>query len=370
MDFVSLVPVLLPIALFVVTLIIIFSLRASDKSKHNVGKLRKLYENYKSDAEASDSSLKQFAVELEQKIARKNDEVQALIQKLDLQLVELKEYSEDLVKLKNAMDTYKTALEGLSKLTEDADDKVAAVQADAQRLDSVRSVIEGFRQDMRDADEHLRKHEQRVIQLERESVTRMNEAVSETDNSMDEAMASLHKESQEVLTDFRDKTNKDTEQRLKKIDDAFQSVIHTVQQFFGELQHKLDVVQAESEKLSSLIEKGGKLVGFDEKQQIKPSFPIIQRVEEPVAIDEASDVESAAIAGTSNVAPEDSGAAESSSKYEVEITDIDYDLDAQSDSQVEGQEELPEELQEEKKNEHWETYGEEEVVEFDDEPSN
>jgi DNA repair ATPase RecN len=366
MDFVSLVPVLLPIALFVVTLIIIFSLRASDKSKHNVGKLRKLYENYKSDAEASDSSLKQFAVELEQKIARKNDEVQALIQKLDLQLVELKEYSEDLVKLKNAMDTYKTALEGLSKLTEDADDKVAAVQADANRLDSVRSVIEGFRQDMRDADEHLRKHEQRVIQLERESVTRMNEAVSETDNSMDEAMASLHKESQEVLTDFRDKTNKDTQQRLKKIDDAFQSVIHTVQQFFGELQHKLDVVQAESEKLSGLIEKGGKLVGFDEKQQVKPSFPIIQRVEEPEVSEKTSVSEAPAVFEELSVVEEPA----TSSKYEVEITDIDYDLDAQPDSQDEGQEELSEELQEEKKNEHWETYGEEEVVEFDDEPSN
>ena len=353
MNLVSLLPVLLPIALFVVTLIIIFSLRASDKSKHNIGNIRKLYENYKSDAESSDNSLKQFAIELEQKIAKKNDEVQTMIQKLDTQLAELHEYSEDLVKLKNAMDTYKTALEGLAKLTEDADDKVATVQADADRLDSVRTVIEGFRQDMRDADEHLRKHEQRVIQLERESVTRMNEAVSETDNSMDEAMASLHKESQDVLTDFLDKTNKDTEQRLKKIDDAFQSVIHTVQQFFGELQHKLDTVQSEEEKLSALIEKGSKLVVVEKADEPKAPFPIIQRAEEKSEVKPAEKPE------------------EQPNKFNVEITDIDYDvtpsLSVESGNKYDDFDASIEQPADEKQ---WETFGEEEVVDFDDDSSN
>ena len=349
MNLISLLPVLLPIALFVVTLIIIFSLRASDRGKHNISNVRKMYENYKSDAEASDNSLKQFAIELEQKIAKKNDEVQTMIQKLDTQLAELHEYSEDLVKLKNAMDTYKTALEGLAKLTEDADDKVATVQADADRLDGVRTVIEGFRQDMRDADEHLRKHEQRVIQLERESVTRMNEAVSETDNSMDEAMASLHKESQEVLTDFLDKTNKDTEQRLKKIDEAFQSVIHTVQQFFGELQHKLDTVQEEEEKLSALIEKGSKLVVVEKATEPKAPFPIIQRVEEKV---EEKPVEQA-------------------SKFDVEITDIEYDVTPNSSFESGNKYDdfdAPSEVPANEK--QWETFGDEEVVDFDDDSSN
>ncbi len=364
MDFISLVPVLLPIALFVVTLIIIFSLRASDKNKHNISNVRRLYDIYKSDAEASHNSLKQFAVELEQNIAKKNDEVQVVVQKLDAQLEELREYSEDLVKLKNAMETYKTALEGLSKLTEDADDKVATVQADADRLDSVRNVIDGFRQDMKDADEHLRKHEQRVIQLERESVTRMNTAVSETDNSMDEAMASLHKESQDVLTDFRDKTAKDTEQRLKKIDDAFQAVIHTVQQFFGELQHKLDIVQAEEEKLSALIEKGDKLVVLEKASKAeppKPSYPIIRRAD-----DEEKPVERKA----PEVEPFVPETVEPAKKMEVEISDIDYDFN-QVPSYASGNKyddfDSLDEQDDEKK---WETYGEEEVVDFDDDSSN
>lgn len=340
MNLVSLVPVLLPIFLFVLTLVIIFSLRASDKKSRGIQTVKAWLEKYKGEVEDSENSFRHFATEFEQTIANKNDAVQALVHKLDAQLAELREYSEDLVKLKNAMDTYKTALEGLAKLTEDADDKISSVQTEATRLDNVRNVIDGFRQDMKDADEHLRKHEQRVIQLERESVTRMNEAVSETDNSMDEAMASLHKESQDVLASFKDMTSKDIDQRLKKIDDAFQAVIHTVQQFFGELQHKLDMVDNEANRLDALIEKSSRFVV---SQSVEPAAYVQpernERVEKPVQSSVQSDY----------VEPSRQDEEEIS---QVEITDIDYDLNQENEEQIKKQ---------------WETYGEEEIVDFDDE---
>ena len=247
----SMLPVLLPIALFVVTLIIIFTLRASDKHSKSLSNVKKLLDIYKGNIEASDNSFKQYASELEQTVAKKDAEVKSLIQTVNTQLGELKSYSEDLVRLKNAMETYRTALEGLARLTSDADDKVQTAQNEVDRLDKVRTVIDGFRQDMKDADEHLRKHEQRVIQLERESIGRMNQAVSETDSSMDEAMAGLHKESDEVFEDFKAKTTNDTEFRLRKLDDAFQAVIHTVQQFFGELENKIEEARVVAERLES-----------------------------------------------------------------------------------------------------------------------
>ncbi len=245
----SMLPVLLPIALFVVTLIIIFTLRSSDKRSKSLSNVKKLLDIYKGNIEASDNSFKQYASELEQTVAKKDAEVKTLIQTVNSQLGELKSYSEDLVRLKNAMETYREALEGLARLTSDADDKVQTVQNEVDRLDKIRDVIDGFRQDMKDADEHLRKHEQRVIQLERESIGRMNQAVSETDSSMDEAMAGLHKESDEVFEDFKAKTTNDTEFRLRKLDDAFQAVIHTVQQFFGELENKIEEARTVAEKL-------------------------------------------------------------------------------------------------------------------------
>ena len=249
MDFASMLPVLLPIALFVVTLIIIFTLRASDKHSKSLSNVKRLLDIYKGNIEASDLSFKQYASELEQTVAKKDAEVKSLIQTVNTQITELKSYSDDLLRLKAAMETYRTALEGLGVLTKDADDKVRTVQEEVDRLDKVRAVIDGFRQDMRDADEHLRKHEQQVIQLERESIGRMNQAVSETDSSMDEAMESLHRESGEVLSEFKEKTANDTEFRLRKLDDAFQAVIHTVQQFFGELENKIDEAKNVAEAL-------------------------------------------------------------------------------------------------------------------------
>ena len=252
----DLLPILLPVALFVMTLIIIFVLRASDKRNRSLATVKKLLDNYKGDVEASDNNFKQYAIELEQTISKKDQEVKELIQMVNGQIGELKSYSEDLVRLKNTMETYRSALDGLAVLTKDADMKVQTVQDEADRLDKVRDVIDGFKQDMRDAEEHLRKHEQQVIQLERESIDHMNKAVSDTDSNMDEAIENIHRESAEVFADFKDKTVTETDFRLRKLDDAFQAVIHTVQQFFGELENKIDeakkVAEALEQKASSV----------------------------------------------------------------------------------------------------------------------
>ena len=245
----DLLPILLPIALFIVTLIIIFTLRASDKRNRSLATVKKLLDNYKGDVEASDNNFKQYAIELEQTVSKKDQEVKGLIQTVNGQIGELKSYSEDLVRLKNAMETYRSALDGLAVLTKDADQKVRTVQDEVDRLDKVRAVIDGFKQDMKDADEHLRKHEQQVIQLERESIEHMNQAVSDTDSNMDEAIENIHRESAEVFADFKDKTVAETDFRLRKLDDAFQAVIHTVQQFFGELENKIDEAKNVAEAL-------------------------------------------------------------------------------------------------------------------------
>lgn len=391
MDFFSLVPVLLPIALFVVTMIIVFTLRAGDKSSRSLSTVKKLLDKYKGDVEASDNSFKQYAAELEQTVSRKDSEVRELIQTVNSQLGELRSYSEDLVRLKMAMDTYREALEGLARLTSDADDKIATVQNEVDRLDKVRTVIDGFRQDMRDADEHLRKHEQRVIQLERESIGRMNTAVSETDSSMDEAMEGLHKESMEIFEEFKAKTDKDTELRLRKIDDAFQSVIHTVQEFFGELESKLDVARQQAGVLDGLIEKGAPVVSSlassaPSSQVQQSSAPSVNSYSDAPAARQSSaassevhgtggnvydDMQKPSIkevrsSKTSFVEPSKAAPIEPSKPTSgdatvrpgMDIMDIDYGFAGGGDvhgGSVSGDGEPK-----------WETYGEEEVVDFDD----
>lgn len=334
MDFASMLPVLLPIALFVVTLIIIFTLRASDKHSKSLSNVKRLLDIYKGNIEASDLSFKQYASELEQTVAKKDAEVKSLIQTVNTQITELKSYSDDLLRLKAAMETYRTALEGLGVLTKDADDKVRTVQEEVDRLDKVRAVIDGFRQDMRDADEHLRKHEQQVIQLERESIGRMNQAVSETDSSMDEAMESLHRESGEVLSEFKEKTANDTEFRLRKLDDAFQAVIHTVQQFFGELENKIDEARGVAERLEAKAAEVAVEEGKAEEPPVAevpsmvnadmgPSYSGMEKADLSSEIDKLSDI-----------VPDNSENKESGPRIKVPKftpkTDDEYDIEGES----------------------------------------
>ena len=334
MDFASMLPVLLPIALFVVTLIIIFTLRASDKHSKSLSNVKRLLDIYKGNIEASDLSFKQYASELEQTVAKKDAEVKSLIQTVNTQITELKSYSDDLLRLKAAMETYRTALEGLGVLTKDADDKVRTVQEEVDRLDKVRAVIDGFRQDMRDADEHLRKHEQQVIQLERESIGRMNQAVSETDSSMDEAMESLHRESGEVLSEFKEKTANDTEFRLRKLDDAFQAVIHTVQQFFGELENKIDEARGVAERLEA---KATEVAVEEEKAEEPPVAEVPSMVNADMGPSysgmEKADL-SSGIEKLSDIVPEDNAGREDGPRIKVPKftpkTDDEYDIEGES----------------------------------------
>ena len=330
----DLLPILLPIALFIVTLIIIFTLRASDKRNRSLATVKKLLDNYKGDVEASDNNFKQYAIELEQTVSKKDQEVKGLIQTVNGQIGELKSYSEDLVRLKNAMETYRSALDGLAVLTKDADQKVRTVQDEVDRLDKVRAVIDGFKQDMKDADEHLRKHEQQVIQLERESIEHMNQAVSDTDSNMDEAIENIHRESAEVFADFKDKTVAETDFRLRKLDDAFQAVIHTVQQFFGELENKIDEARGVAERLEA---KATEVAVEEDKAEEPPVAEVPSMVNADMGPSysgmEKADL-SSEIEKLSDIVPEDNAGREDGPRIKVPKftpkTDDEYDIEGES----------------------------------------
>ena len=64
MDFASMLPVVLPIALFVVTLIIVFTLRASDKHSKSLSNVKRLLDIYilRGVASQDDACLKNITV--------------------------------------------------------------------------------------------------------------------------------------------------------------------------------------------------------------------------------------------------------------------------------------------------------------------
>lgn len=175
MEITTLVPVLLPIVLFVITLIIIFVMREQDNHKRGVANVRKLTDQLKAEIATQEDSFRAEIAELEERVSQKDAQIQGMFQDIDKQLKSLDSYSADLGRMKSAMETYREALCGLAKLTQDADGKISQVEEDVVKLEEIKKQVDGFKLDMKDADEHLKQHEGLVIQLERDTMSRLED---------------------------------------------------------------------------------------------------------------------------------------------------------------------------------------------------
>lgn len=175
MEITTLVPVLLPVVLFIITLIIIIAMREQDSRKRGIASVRKLTDQLKAEISDKESEFRSEVAELETKIAQKDSEIEGFFLDITRQLKEIEAYSTDLAKMRAAMETYRDALCGLAKLTQDADSKITQVEEEVDRLETIHKTIEGFKLDMKDADEHLKQHEGLVIQMERDTMSRLED---------------------------------------------------------------------------------------------------------------------------------------------------------------------------------------------------
>jgi len=175
MEITTLVPILLPIVLFIITLIILMVMRDQDNHKRGVANVRKLTDQLKTEIASHEDEFRAEIAEFDEKLAQKDAQIQSYFQEIDSKLKNIETYATDLGRMKAAMETYREALCGLAKLTQDADSKISSVEDEVERLDEVRKVIDGFKMDMKDADDHLKQHEGTVIQMERDTMNRLED---------------------------------------------------------------------------------------------------------------------------------------------------------------------------------------------------
>ncbi len=185
--------ILLPIVLFIINLVVTLILRESDSRKRGLSGVKKLTEQYKAEIDNDLENFRSEVGELENKVAAKDKQLRAIIDDIDKELAKLNSYQDDMANLRQCMDTYRDALAGLAKLTNDADAKTDIIEADVQRLEEVRNMVNTFRLDMKDADEHLKLHENTVIQLQKDTVSQLETFIN-----------SYREEAEKMLADTKD----------------------------------------------------------------------------------------------------------------------------------------------------------------------
>lgn len=168
--------VILSVGLFVLTLLIIFVLRASDSKTRSVANVKKMVEQIHSDVEKFDSSLKQEVADIEMQIGKNTTQVRELIQTVAAQIVELKTYSDDFGSLHEAMAKYQSSLTALARLTEDADAKVEKVNQDVESLQEVKESINSFRLE--------------IAEIEKTALKQITDSAEEETNSFKEKVES------------------------------------------------------------------------------------------------------------------------------------------------------------------------------------
>lgn len=239
MELATILPIALPIVLFVITLIIIFGLRGSDKNTRSLAYTKRMVEQIEANVAKADSNFKQEIAEIEVQIGQKEDQVRELIKTSTTHINTLDSYNDDFGRLGASMQSYRTALAGLQRLTDSARDDVESVKAEVARLEEVRAMIDSFRADMQEAEKELTEHEKRVISLERE-----------TSESLKALAAQLREESGQNLEAFRNDVEMQVDGRIEQIEGALSRMTTSVQSYMNELDQRVTATRDATESLN------------------------------------------------------------------------------------------------------------------------
>ncbi len=239
MDIVAVLPIALPVVLFVITLIIIFGLRGSDKNTRSLANTKRLVEQIQTDVEKADSNFKQEIAEIEVQIGQKEDQVRSLIQTSTAHIKTLDSYNDDFSSLGASMQSYRMALAGLQKLTDSTRDDVESVKAEVARLEEVRAMIESFRADMQEAEKELTEHERKVITLERDTTDNLRGLASD-----------LKAEGVQNLDAFRNDIEIQVDGRIEQVEGALSRMTASVQSYMNELDQRISATRDATESLN------------------------------------------------------------------------------------------------------------------------
>lgn len=303
------------IVLFAITLIIILALRKADQNNRRLGTVKKMVEKLEADTRKTMDEFKQELAEIEVEISKKEDNLHNLIQSGTSQINALSSYYDDFGNLSSAMQTYKKALEGVQRLTESTDDKIAQLGDDVNRLEEVKQLIQSFRDD--------------IDNIRQSAVEQVENATSDSENRMSSAVESLKSESAILKESFRTDVNALVDSNADRI----QNIVTT---YVEEINDKISQMNQVSTKLAAQLEQ---LQAAAEREAEPVSAPVEEPVAEPAP------------------EPQPQAAPEVSVETQFDIQDMDYDIEPEPQP-------IPEPVREPERKNKFEYTGEDEEVIF------
>lgn len=272
---------ILPVALFVITLIIILALRAEDKKSRSLQNVKEKITNFRNEATQTTKRVQETCHDSIDKIQAKEDEAQRVIADIAASLDRLTAHRHDLAALESICRSYEVTLEKLRLQTEHAENRISVVQDEVRKAEAVNVTIESFKSDAAAIEEEIVRQQEAVkvylngaketldaISLEhqekeREMLTLFSDELSrnreEFGSYLDEARAAAVKREEE--------SKRALEDNLERMGEKEKAIMSGIDSRLGEIEEKkesLSVLFDEREK--ALTEEQQRLTGFYEEK--------------------------------------------------------------------------------------------------------
>lgn len=232
----ELLPIILSIGLFVITLIIIFTLRESTGGKRQSEAVRRRMIQYMADIKRSEDTFREHVEEMSVRLEQSKAEFSHLFTTIASQREEIFSHTQDLENLQKTLTLYYQHLGELSTLSERAESKILYVKEEIGKVEETKKVIESFLLTIATTEQQI------------ETLTNRVEKVVLSHERTFEQMAEESVELAKVqIEEFYQST-------IGKTDFTFQKVINTTNAYVEELSKRVGLFTSVIEQLNAVGE--------------------------------------------------------------------------------------------------------------------
>jgi len=229
----EILPILLSIGLFIITLIVIFTLRSADRRDRKLDVMRRYVAQYMAEVKRAEVHMQERVVEFDHRLAENKQSMELLVNQITTQREGLLSHSEDLTELQKTLTYYHQVLGQLSAMTEKAEIRTRQVKEEVSKVEQVQTIIDKFSIKIAESEELVHQQDERLEHIVNHHKVRMERQVEESVADAKIAIDALIDES------------------LNHTDITFQTMISTVQAFLRELNNRTEIVEGVLKRLTT-----------------------------------------------------------------------------------------------------------------------
>ncbi len=228
----DLIPILLSIVLFTITLILMYVLRRADQRDRKLDLMKRYVAQHEANMREIGDGFKETVAKVEENIAQGQQDVGRLLQRLKTQQEDIQAHSDDLEELQKTITYYHEVLGQLAAMTEKAEIRTTSVKTEVAKVEQVRLTINDFFIQLAAAEETMRKDKEQLISLGGQQQERLRMQIEDS------------------IADAKERIEALLQAALSHTDKSFQMMISTVQAFLRELNNRTELLESVVKRLT------------------------------------------------------------------------------------------------------------------------